>query len=39
MAGHNNPIPNNLSNIPKPQLLDDGETVLPYVTVRDDAFP
>ena len=39
MAGHNNPIQNNLLNIPKSQLLDDGETVLPYVTVRDDAFP
>ena len=32
-------IQNNLLNIPKPRLLDDGETVLPYVTVGDDAFP
>ena len=30
---------NNILNIPKPRLLDDGETVLLYVIVGEDAFP
>ena len=32
-------IKNNPLNIPKPRLLDDGETALPYVIIGDDAFP